>query len=185
MSNAEPDVVWRNQPVDEVAMTAEMAEQATGFQRRLRALRVREHAAGIAVAIIFSAYFFIATHILVKTGAALIVLADLYSMWQLERRLRRSHSVVALLACPCVEFHRQSLVNHRDTLRSIWRWSILPLLPGLVVLRWGIALESARFDGWTNAGIAAILLIVYALNDIAARRLQEQINRLPEHWTPA
>lgn len=180
MSNTEPGAVWRNQSIDEIAMTAEMAERASGFQRRLERLRVREHAAGIAVAVIFSVYFFVATHVLVKAGAGLIVLANGYSMWSLEHRLRRSRCTAASLADTCIEFYRQRLINHRDTLRSVWRWSIVPLLPGLVVLRWGIALESSRFDGWTNAGIIAILGVVYALNEIAARRLQRQIDALPE-----
>ena len=80
---------------------------------------------------------------------------------------------------PCLAFHRQSLINHRDTLRSVWRWSILLLLPGIAVFRWGVAEAAGRIDRWTNGAMLVILMAVYALNVRTARRLQREINALP------
>ena len=175
--------LWKNQPAEEIDMTtattAATGDRANKFQNQLARLRAREHVAGIAVLVVFTIYFFLASHPLVQVGCALTILGDLYSMWHLEQRLRITRTQPLNFGESCVAFHRQSLINHRDTLRSVWRWSLLPLLPGMAVFRWGVALEAGRVDWWINGAIALIVTLVYALNVYAARRLQREIDALP------
>lgn len=161
------------------ANASALAERSEKFQNQLANLRAREHVAGIVVLVVFTVYFFMATNAIIQAGCLLTVIADLYSMWHLEQRLRRTRRLTLGLGESCLAFHRQSLINHRDTLRSVWRWSILPLLPGLVVFRWGVAVEAGRIDWWTNAVMALILTVIFALNAYAARRLQREIDALP------
>jgi hypothetical protein len=185
MNMSEPDLhtLWKNQPTEEIDMsaakTAAIGERADKFQNQLANLRAREHVAGILVLVVFTIYFFLASHPLVQAGCALTVFGDLYSMWHLEQRLRLTRAQPRSFGESCIAFHRQSLINHRDTLRSMWRWSLLPLLPGVVVFRWGVALEAGRVDWWINAVVALILIGVYGANVYAARRLQRDIDALP------
>jgi Flp pilus assembly protein TadB len=183
MNTPDLHTLWKNQPTEEIDMNAAnasaMAERSDKFQNQLANLRAREHVAGIVVLVVFTVYFFIASNAIMKAGCVLTILAALYSMWHLEQRLRRTRGAMLGLGESCLAFHRQSLVNHRDTLRSVWRWSILPLLPGMVVFRWGVAVEAGRIDWWTNAVMALILTAIFALNVYAARRLQREIEALP------
>jgi hypothetical protein len=45
---------------------------------------------------------------------------------------------VDLALTASLEFHRRELVRQRDLLRSVWRWYIGPIVPGLVVFYAGI-----------------------------------------------
>lgn len=179
MNTPDLHTLWKNQPTEEIDMNTAISGRSKKFQNQLAKLRVREHAAGIVVLLVFTLYFFISTNAIVRAGCLLTMVANLYSMWHLEQRLRRTGGAMPGLGESCLAFHRQSLINHRDTLRSVWRWSILPLLPGMVVFRWGVAVEAGRMDWWTNGAIAIILLAVYALNVYAARSLQREIEALP------
>lgn len=183
MNTPDLHTLWKNQPTEEIDMNAAnasvMAERSDKFQNQLANLRAREHVAGIVVLVVFTAYFFMATNSIMRAGCVLNILAVLYSMRHLERRLRRTRGAGQSLGESCLTFHRQSLINHHDTLRSVWRWSILPLLPGMVVFRWGVAVEAGRIDWWTNAFMALAVIVIYAMNVYAARRLQQEIDALP------
>jgi len=176
-----PDLhtLWKNQASEEIDMNVSIAERADKFQTQLTNLRTREHLASMVVLAVFATYFFMANHPIVQAGCALITLGVLYSMWHLEQRLRHARGAAFGLGESCIAFHRQSLINHRDTLRSVWRWSILPLLPGMVLFRYGVAMEAGSIDWWPNVIIMVILVAVYALNCYAARRLQQDIDTLP------
>ncbi len=179
MNTPDLHTLWKNQPTEAIDMNAAIAKRSDKFQNQLANLRAREHVAGIVVLVVFTIYFFIVGNAIIQAGCALTILADLYSMWHLEQRLRRTRGAMQGLGESCIAFHRQSLVNHRDTLHSVWRWSILPLLPGMVVFRWGVAMEAGRIDWWTNAAMVLILTAIYALNVYAARHLQREIDALP------
>lgn len=179
MNSPDLHTLWKNQPIEEIDMNATVAKRSNTFQNQLTNLRVREHLAGIVVLVVFAVYFFIFSNTFIRVGCVLTIVAALYSMWHLEQRLRRTRGTMLGWGESCLAFHRQSLINHRDTLRSVWRWSILPLLPGLLVFRWGVADEAGRIDWWTNAAMALVLIVIYALNVYAARRLQREIDALP------
>lgn len=179
MNTPDLHTLWKNQPTEEIDMSAAITERADKFQNQLANLRAREHVAGIVVLLVFTIYFFIASNAIIQAGCVLTILADLYSMWHLEQRLRRTRGAIHGLGESCIAFHRQSLISHRDTLRSVWSWSMLPLLPGVAVFRWGVAVEAGRIDWWTNAAMALIVAVIYALNVYAARRLQREIDALP------
>ena len=179
MNTPDLHTLWKNQPTEEIDINAAIGERSDTFQSQLANLRVREHVASMVVLLVFTLYLFMATNTIIRAGCLLTIAACLYSMWHLERRLRRTRGVTQYLGESCLAFHRQSLINHRDTLRTVWRWSILPLVPGMVVFRWGVAVEAGRIDWWTNGAMVVILLAVYALNVRTARRLQREIDALP------
>jgi hypothetical protein len=75
-----------------------------------------------------------------------------------------------------------------DALRSVWLWYVGPLVPGIIVFRWGVETElvaGAPFArGWAaNAVIVLVFLAVIALNLYGARKLQRRIEALEREAT--
>ena len=88
-----------------------------------------------------------------------------------------------LVVRSALEFHCAQLVRQRDLLRSVWWWYLLPLLPGMLLVQIGQALEYperlSRIIVYCVVGAAGAAGI-YALNRLAAARIQERIDRLRE-----
>jgi hypothetical protein len=82
---------------------------------------------------------------------------------------------------PAIEFHRMQLERQRALLNSVWRWYLLPFVPGLLVLVVGAALEQ-RIGPQRAAGFAlgaiAVMIGGHVLNRRAAVRLQAYVDRL-------
>ena len=71
-------------------------------------------------------------------------------------------------------------MRHREALRSMARWSIAPLIPGLIIFRWGMTEIEGSINWVANVMIVVILVAVYLLNIYAANALKRQIDALPE-----
>lgn len=166
-------------PFDEVRKGADKFYRFVKWRNRV------EYAACVVAVAIFSAYIFVLPHVLHKVGSALVVLATFYVAWQLHRRA----SAVApeeAGARPILVFARAQLVRHRDALRSIFWWYIGPFLPGIALIIVGSGLD-AQVEGqgppiWVRwlalAGMAAILVGIWWLNQLAARKLQTRIDEI-------
>jgi Flp pilus assembly protein TadB len=100
-------------------------------------------------------------------------------MWQLHRRAR-ARPLPEALAGSLMEFHRAELARQRDALRSVWRWYIGPLVPGLVLFLCGRQIENGSWQPAAFAIVALLLAGVVVLNLHAARRLQRQIDKLDQ-----
>lgn len=97
---------------------------------------------------------------------------------------KRGSSKRVPLGAECLEFHRRELKGQRDALRGIFRWYMLPMIPGFVVF--GIAM--AMIHSWGPVvslnfhaliGVA-VFVLVYKLNQRGARTLQHEIDELTE-----
>ena len=83
--------------------------------------------------------------------------------------------------------YRSELERQCEALLSVWRWYLLPFVPGIVVFILGVAfapsagmpmLESISLSV-TGLGFAAIVMgFVWLLNLLAARTLQTEIRAL-------
>lgn len=111
--------------------------------------------------------------------AALTIAGSLYVCYQLQKR----GSARKLPAEPglktCLEFHRTELVQQRNLLRDVWRWYLLPFVPGFSLFFASQVMQAP----WTRWGIFLVwFVILFAgigmLNRWAARRLQREIEAL-------
>ncbi len=176
--------LWQQQATPTVAFTQEaIRRQALAFQRRIAWRNRTEYAAGVLVMAVFAFYIWEFPFWLMRLGSALIIAGSLVLMWQLHRRASSQSTPADGAGMSCLAFHRAALVRQRDALRSVWLWYIGPLVPGLVVFRWGVetALDAtAPFaQGWVaNLVIALVLLAVIGVNLLAARKLQRKIEAL-------
>ena len=114
----------------------------------------------------------------VKLGAALVVLGTLVVMWQLGRRAG-ARALPADLADSGLQFQRAQLARQRDALRSVWRWYLAPLVPGLVMFLWGV--QGGRvgpIELVVDGLVVSVLAWVAWINHRAAARLQREIEAL-------
>lgn len=193
MDNEPPtnlQALWQSQPVEPKQFSPqEVRDKATRFQRTIRFRNLREYVAAVFVLVIFSGYAWKADTWLSKAGPALIVVGTLYIMFQLYTR-------AASLPVPggdgnagvtesCVQFHRRELERQRDLLRTVWRWYLGPLVPGLFVM-----FLDRFIEAWAKGGFAIVaslgstlvtvlvFLGVWWLNAAGARKLQREIDAL-------
>ena len=177
--------LWQNQKTEDVAMSIEaIRKKAHKFQRRILWRNVREYAAAVLVVAGFGFHFWTLDGFLLRTGSVLVILGTLYVVYQLHKR-GSSQPVSAQTGLrPCLDFHRRELVRQRDALQSVWRWYLLPFVPGVAVFLLGRAIENPP-GHWaplsvTVAGFVIIFVFVIKLNQWGARKLQRQIDALDD-----
>ena len=81
-----------------------------------------------------------------------------------------------------ISFHRKELQRQRDFLRGIWRWYLLPMMPGLAVLLIGGAVVNpdrlSRLSLLPPAVMAFFFYFVGRVNRRKAEELQQEIDAL-------
>jgi len=174
-------ILWQGQKVEGTRMSLEEIRQKAGaFQKRIRNRNLREYG---AAAIVFGWFGYNLWRVPeLRLGSALILAATAYMVWQLHARGASKTVPEAMALTPCVEFHRRELERQRDLLRDIWRWYLLPFVPGLVVFVWG-SVRHVTGGQWVNAAPFAVLCAMFfvfvgRLNRRAADKLQRQIDEL-------
>jgi uncharacterized membrane protein YdbT with pleckstrin-like domain len=185
-----PDVktLWRNQkPEDDAVTLAHIHTRAETFQKRIRRGVLIEYTASVFVVLVFGSYIWFFPGWMMKTGSALIILATLFVVWQMRRRVS-AQSVPDAERLELIAFIRRELVRQRDARKSAWLWYIAPFLPGMVLMmmgRWFQTHASWRSLAWDHeviimASVFAVLVLVgiWLLQIWAAKGLQRKIDEL-------
>lgn len=184
-SHQTPDIfqrAWQSHPVDPSPSLAEIRRRATNSTRRISWRNRREQVAGLVLLLGIS------TNIvrggfdgLRDIGNLLALLGVAYVMYQIHTRgaVRPLPSALGMTAAAA--FYRRELELQRDLLRSVWRWYLLPLLPGLLVFTVARGLEQPAYWSrtiWNVAGGAVVLRLIVWMNMRAAGRVQQAITDL-------
>jgi len=171
--------VWQNQPVENTPMPLEeIRRQAWRFEKRIARRNLREYVAAAIGIAAYTFYIFKFHSLAIRAGSVLVIAGVLYVVVQLYRRASSGSLPADLGVAASVEFHRRELVRQRDLLRSVWRWYVGPIIPGLVVFTVGLLPH--------RAGAQAVGALFLALgsggivwfNRRAAIRLDRQIAEL-------
>ncbi|MCA9494652.1 MAG: hypothetical protein KC656_02080 [Myxococcales bacterium] len=157
----------------------ELRAAAARFDRVIWRRNLIELAAGVLVVGTFGWMAWVAEGG-VRVGAVLTVLGAVAVMVTLVRRGTPRGEV----AGDCLRWRREELTRQRDLLASVWRWYLLPLVPGMVVML--VAMGRLLVDvpggplviGSTGAIVAAVFASVAWMNQRAAAALQQQIDEL-------
>ena len=179
--------LWQNQKTEGVRMSVEQVRLEAGrFQRKISARNLREYAAALAVTVFFGWEFSRTTDLMVRIGFGLILAGTAYVVWHLLSLGSPGTLDEQAGLENWIQFRRRELVRQRDLLRSIWRWYLGPMVPGLVVviaasLRHGRS-HLAFVFGVTVYALAVAAFFVWGgrLNARAAEKLQRQIDELDE-----
>lgn len=181
--------LWQSQPVAASRFSAEeIRDKAVRFQRALRFRNLREYAAAACVLVVFGGYAWQASTWLSKAGPALVVLGTLYIVYRLSTRAA-SRPVPGGedggVTESCLRFHRRELERQLDLLRTVGRWYLAPLVPGLFVM------FLDRFvEAWARGGIAVAVSLgsalvvalvfvgIWRLNVLGTRKLQRELEVL-------
>ena len=184
-SEQTPDIfqrAWQGHPVDPSPSLAEIRRRATSSTRRISWRNRRELVAGAVVLLAISSSIIRGGFDGMKDlGNVLALLGVAYVMYQIHTRGSARQLPASLGMTAAAAFYRRELEDQRDLLRSVWRWYLLPLLPGLLVFTVARGLEQPAYWSraiWNVAGAAVVLRVIVWMNMRAAARLQRAISAL-------
>jgi len=176
--------LWQNQSVEPVQMSLEeIRRRAERFQRKIRYRNLREDLASVLVFAFFG--YFIWRFPQWRVAHGLILAGTAYMLYQLHTKGAAKTVPESLALGTCLEFHRQELERQRDLLRNVWKWYLLPFVPGLLAVV-AVTLLHVPAEKWIRA-LPIILLWaaffcgVWKLNQRGANKLQGQIDEL-DSW---
>ena len=172
--------LWQNQSTEPIHMSLEeIRQKAERFQKRVRNRNLREYVAAAFVIVGFG--YFMWLRPATRLGGGLLLAATVYVLYHLHARGSAKAVPESLALGTCLEFHRRELERQRDLLRDVWRWYLLPFVPGLLAF---VAPALMRHpEQWTRA-LPVMLLwpamfyAIWRLNKRAADKLQSQIDEL-------
>ena len=176
--------LWKDQAMTTAALSLDdLRVDAKRLRRRVVLRNALEYAACVLVVAGFAFYIVRFPFPLMRLGSALVIAGTLAVAWQMHRRASGTPLPGDTLARSWLDFQHAQLARQRDALRSVWLWYVGPLVPGIIVFRWGVETELAAgapfARGWVaNAVIALVFAAVIALNRYGARKLQRRIDAL-------
>lgn len=173
--------LWQSQSVETVPMSLEeLRQKAEKFQKRIGNRNLREYVASVFVIAAFSYYMF--AFPLLRLASGLILAGTIYVVYQLRTRGAAKAVPASMALDTCVDFHRRELERQRDLIRDVWKWYLMPFVPGLVVFIGSLLLRLPA-DKWIRM-LPFILFCVgvfagiWVLNRRGADKLQRQIDEL-------
>jgi hypothetical protein len=172
------------------AWVAQAAPPATpalkSLKRKARRTRLQfavrngvEYLAVLSVAIMAVVRTFAADTLLMRVGNLLLAAGMIYLMVQLHARASARKPPADGTATDYLLFLRLELARQAEALRTVWRWYLLPFVPGMLVINAAVALEEPG-SGWlVTLGIfAALLVAAHYLIRLAAARLSRRLANL-------
>ena len=180
--------LWTSDQGEKFTMSvSELTAKSNHFHARIRRRNITEYIAAALVIGVFGWIAFLVPVWSIKIGAILIIAAALYISWKLHEIGGASDPTELTSGQSLASHHREALVRQRDALQSVWRWYLLPFVPGMLVFTIGTTLETGTgiplsamlATCATSLGfIAAIFYGVHALNAHAAKKLDAEIDSL-------
>jgi len=163
-------------------MTAEDIRSLAGrLERKVGWRNLREYAGAAVVLIGCLTFGWREKNVTVLVGAAFMMLATAYIVYHLHRlgAVRSMPSDLGLK--DCLNCHRAELVRQRDLYLGVWRWYLLPMVPGWALIMIGRAIErpERRLFALGSTVVFLVLFVVLGkLNVRVARTLQRKIDSL-------
>jgi hypothetical protein len=184
--------LWRSQPAPADGLDLEvLMARSTTFTRQIRHRNLREWGAALLVGLGFTVLGVTSTDAALRLSCALSVAGAVLVSWVLARRGREQPLPLEATSLEHLRVHRENLAIQEKLLRSVPRWYIAPLMPGLLLF------DVANFmDLHANpahrrpSGLSlAVELIAFGLqvglvavigwaNHVAARKLGEELRAL-------
>jgi hypothetical protein len=145
-------------------------------ERRIHRRNLREYAAGAVVVAFFTARLW-HEHGLGLTSPLLVIAGAIFVMIQLYRRGTALSVPADAGTMACLQLYRLQLERQRDALHSVWRWYLLPLVPGLVAVLTATAINRGIHGRLIVVGIFFVLVFVgiWRLNERGVRKIDDKI----------
>ena len=171
--------VWQNQPVENISMPLEeIRQKARQFEKTINRRNLGEYIGGAIGAAVYIFYIVKFDNLAIRAGSFLIIAGLLCSLVQIYKGASPRKLAAHLALTASLEFHRKELMRQRDLLRSVWKWYIGPIVPGLVVFSAGaMPRRGLGLVLYVSVLVAVFGFIIWA-NHRAAERLDRQIAEL-------
>lgn len=177
--------LWQTQEVVEMKFTVEeLRAKAAKFQRRIRRRNLREYLAAMIVAVWAGVACWNIPQFLPRIAFACIVAGAIYYAWHLWRWGSATPAPAEMGAADSFRFYRHELQRQRDLVSGVWKWAVMPIMPGLILLaayNVAVAPSPERWKPVVSALLqAALISVVVWLNMRAAQRLDRRIAELDQ-----
>ena len=181
--------LWRNQPLEDMAMSLEQVRaRIETLRRKVRRRTLIGGPACLTVLLGFAYYAIIFTNPIQRIGSALTVLGAGYLMYQLILGKSHIRPETALgNTADGLTFYRSELQRQRDFHRGLWFWSRLVIfVPGPVIFMIGFANAYPSLKRYIEVELAVLVLLSFlaiACNLREARKYQRELDALDSYKT--
>jgi hypothetical protein len=181
----DPVELWQSQEVEPLLMPIEQIRaKSMKFEKCIRSRNLRETVAAIAVVVVFGFYLKWFPSPLERLGSCLTIAGLLLMVYFMNSKAAARRSPAGAAFETCLAFHRRELERHRDLLRSVWKWYLGPLVPGVSVFM--VAVTATRIkhasDWWRAAPMLVLVAVLFWaagwINHRAADKIQQRIDEL-------
>jgi hypothetical protein len=160
--------LWQSQPSEIPPMsTAYLHHRANELQRAFQRRNAIEQ--GTAVATLISCTIVLVTTpgYWVKSSLLLLIIGMSWALLQWRRRARAGSSFASTTS---VAFYIRELEHKRDLHRTLWRWYLLPMVPGAVaLLAWKLFGDPGTRGTWAP-WIVTVLLVLWTVGSLIYER---------------
>ncbi len=184
--------LWQDQESASIPISAdELRQAADTLTKRVSWRNLREYAAVAFVVAAFGFYFYEFHTVLLRLGCCLTIAGTLLLAFHLHRKGSATVMAPEMDSKSCVDFHRSELMRQRDLLLAVWKWYLLPLVPGMTLFLLGLLQSVLRQPAsrahlgliflWfavITAFCAGVFILVGWLNQLAAKNIQRKIDAL-------
>jgi len=177
--------LWQNQQVQPKAFSLdEVRKKAARFERKIQVRNRLESMTGVGVILVFLYYLYRFPYFWARVGCWLCLAGLLLVIYRLNSKAAAGRMPEDAGLESCISFHRGELERQRDLLRTVWRWYLGPLVPGILVFCAAIIAPHVRHpaDWWRAAPFLLIMVLWFLItgwiNGRAANKLQARIEEL-------
>ncbi len=192
MTDRDPiQALWKSQaPSVDTKPLPHIQSRAQRFQTTVRVRNAMEYCAALFVIVFFGRALIGTDSLMMKIGAALIIIATLFVCYTLYNIAQSAASSTIDKSVNTVEFHRQELRRQHHALTNVWKWYLSPFVPGMVLFVLGSnASAASSHSSWSilvaSSGslliIALVFVAIHWLNRRAANKIRQELAEL-ETW---
>ena len=184
--------LWLSQKPESIPLSLdELLDASKKLTRKVFWRNAREYMAAVVVIAAYGYFFYEFHTFLLRLGSGLTVAGVFLVVFQLRKRGSANSMAKEIDAKSCLEFHRAELVRQRDLHATVWKWYLLPFLPGLSIFFLGqVQLTLSQPGAAARQGsivlgfgvifafCAGVFALVGRLNQSKARKLQARIDAI-------
>ncbi len=174
--------LWQDQPAQASAMSFdELRQLSRQLTRRVRRRNLREYVAAVIVALTFGPMAWFAPLPMTRIASVLALAAVMFVVYHLHRYGAAQVMPAEMALTSCLVFYRRELERQRDLLRSVWKWALLPLVPGMILMYLGPLQAHPEHASRAVLGLGGTLVffvLIGELNRRVAKKIQIRIDAL-------
>ena len=150
--------LWQSQSTEIPAMsTTYLRHRASELERAFKLRNYIEQGSWLLALLSCSILIFTAPDHWFRASMALLLIGIGWAMFQWRRRTAKRPSLAADTG---LAFYIRELEHKRDLHRTLWRWYLLPMMPGAVaLLTWKLFGDPGSRGTWTPWIVAGLLLV--------------------------